>query len=101
MFKRIVDRSVSTGRIEFDQPTEFFRLLERDVRGYVKAGPSGQRFDGNGHHSSEIDDGLKGRLEMLALKELVEDSSNVIAHCPESAIMYRDAHIELRVVEND
>jgi len=32
MFKRIVDRSIAAGRIEFVQPTEFFRLLERDIR---------------------------------------------------------------------
>jgi hypothetical protein len=61
MFKRIVDRSIAAGRIEFVQPTEFFRLLERDIRGHVKVGPSSQRFDGNGRHSREIDDGLKGR----------------------------------------
>jgi hypothetical protein len=80
MFQRIVDRSVSTSRIEFGQSTEFFRPLERHVRGHVKMGPSGQRFDGNGHHGREIDDGLKGRLEMLALKELVEYFGSVIAH---------------------
>ena len=101
MFKRIVDRSVSTRAIEFVQPTEYFRLSKRFVRRYMKQGPSGQRFDRNGRHIREIDDGLKVRLEMLALKELFEHFGSLIAHCPESTTMYKDAHIELRVVEND
>jgi len=37
MFKRIVDRSIAAGRIG-SSTTEFFRLLERDIRGHVKVG---------------------------------------------------------------
>jgi len=38
---------------------------------------------------------------MLALKEFVEHSGNVIAHWPELATPHRYAHIDLRVVQND
>jgi hypothetical protein len=80
MPKGIIDRGVSTGCIKFGQSTKHFRAPKHVLRGRMKLGPSGQRFDGNGRHGVEVDDRLKCRLEIFAKEELVEYLAEWIAH---------------------
>jgi hypothetical protein len=94
-----VDRGVPTRYVEFGYSTELFRPPKYLLGIRVKLRPSSQRFNSNGLHGGKIDDRLKSRSEMGALKEVVEPFDQWIAHWPERNVSFGGTRIDLRVMD--